>query len=64
MDMKGWEVTVVRRLIREVKGVPGFVARMVDKLLSEMENVGQGGARNVTEVVQLLTVLCFLPSRL
>ena len=47
-----------------MKGVPGFVARMVDKLLSEMENVGQGGARNVTEGMQLLTVLCFLPSRL
>ena len=39
-DMKGWEVTVVRMLIREVEGVPGFVARMVDQLLSRMDEVG------------------------
>jgi hypothetical protein len=51
-DMKGWEVTVVRMLIREVEGVPGFVARMVDQLLSRMDEVGQGGTRKVTGVVQ------------
>ena len=42
-DMKGWEVTVVRMLIREVEGVPGFVARLVDQLLSRMDEVGQAG---------------------
>ena len=50
-DMKGWEVTVVRMLIREVEGVPGFVARMVDQLLSRMDDVVQGGRRDVTGVV-------------
>ena len=50
-DMKEWVVKVVRMSIREVEGVPGFVARMVDQLSSGMEE-GQGGMRNVTKVVQ------------
>ena len=36
-EMKGWEVEVVRQLIKEVEGIPGFVARMVDQLLKRGE---------------------------
>ena len=46
-EMNGWEVEVVRQLIREVEGVPGFVARIVDQLLVRMEVVGQGGTGEV-----------------
>ena len=44
-DMKLWEVDVVRQLIREVEGVPGFVARMVDQLL-DLVVVGQRERRD------------------
>ena len=37
MEMKEWEIKVVRLLIKEVEGVPGFVARMVDQLLKRGE---------------------------
>ena len=36
MEMKEWELKVVRLLIREVEGVPGFMARMVDQLLGRL----------------------------
>ena len=32
-EMKEWEVDVVRNLMKEVEGIPGFVARMVEQLL-------------------------------
>ena len=37
MGMKEWEIKVARLLIKEVEGVPGFVARMVDQLLKRGE---------------------------
>ena len=33
LDMKEWEVKVMKALMREVEGIPGFVQRMVDQLL-------------------------------
>ena len=51
-EMKMWEVEVVRQLIKEVDGVPGFVARMVDQLLVRMKEVGQGNVRKVSVVVE------------
>lgn len=42
-EMKSWEVEVVRQLIKEVEGVPGFVAKMVDQLLDKLlVAIGQG----------------------
>ena len=35
-EMKGWEMDVVRQLMKEVECVPGFVARMVEQLLVRM----------------------------
>ena len=47
MGMKEWEIKVARLLIKEVEGVPGFVARIVDQLLVRMEVVGQEGTGEV-----------------
>ena len=46
-EMKGWEVEVVRQLIKEVEGIPGFVAGMVDQMLDMMVVVEQRGRREV-----------------
>ena len=38
--MRGWEVDVVRQLLKEVEGIPGFVTRIVEELLARMEGEG------------------------
>ena len=36
--MKCWEVDVVRQFVKDVKGVPGFVARMLEQLLARRKD--------------------------
>ena len=44
LDMREWEVKVMKALMREVEGIPGFVQSMVDQLLDrqvvEMSTMG------------------------
>ena len=41
--MSAWEVTVMRQLIREVEGVPGFVVRLMDHVLANTVTSSQHG---------------------
>ena len=38
LDVREWEAGLLRRLIREVEGVPAFMARMVDQFLRNIVN--------------------------
>ena len=38
LEVSEWEAGLLRRLIREVEGVPAFMARMVDQFLRNIVN--------------------------
>ena len=38
LEVREWEAGLLRRLIREVEGVPAFMARMLDQFLRNIVN--------------------------
>ena len=40
-ELSDWEAKVMRQLVREVEGVPAFLARLVDAILSQTVDRGR-----------------------
>ena len=51
LEVSEWEAGLLKRLIKEVEGVPGFVARMLDQFLDNINLVNVTKSTNVTNAV-------------
>ena len=51
LEVSEWEAGLLKRVIKEVEGVPGFVARMLDQFLDNINLVNVTKSTNVTNTV-------------
>ena len=45
-ELSDWEAKVFRQLVREVEGVPTFLARLLDTILSQTVRTAERGRNN------------------